>query len=245
MKGGTPMKLNSTLTCVFAVLLIALLCMWGCEKQSTMAPQAANDSQKDLSLAKEKKTASTGWDHGYYWQLYYVGGSASISFPGAGQYPGNFACSWNNVQDVVAGKGWNPGSARNIGYNCGALSGGYNFFGIYGWTTSPLIEYYVCEMGSVTYGASYVNSITSDGHTYGFYKHQQVNKPSIIGTATFWQYLDQWGGGSTGSSRSVNMNNHINNWRSRGGQGFGSYNLQILAVEAYNYKSGYCNATVW
>ncbi len=64
--------------------------------------------------------------------------------------------SYNNVTDVVGGKGWNPGSARTIGYNVGALSGSYNFVGIYGWTTSPLIEYYVAEKGSMT-GGTYVN----------------------------------------------------------------------------------------
>lgn len=188
---------------------------------------------------------STGQDHGYFWQCYVSGGSGSISFPNANQYPGNFAASWSNVGDIVAGKGWNPGSnTRVINYNCGALSGGYNFFGIYGWTTNPLIEYYVCEMGSITYAATNVGSVTSDGHTYGLWKHQQVNQPSIIGTATFWQYMSQWGGSSVGSSHAVTMSNHINAWKSKMGN-MGSQNLQILAVEAYGNKSGYCNATVW
>ena len=188
--------------------------------------------------------ASTGTDHGYWWQLYFVGGSASISFPSAGTYAGNFAVTWNNVSDVVAGKGWNPGSSHSIGYNIGSLNGSYNNFSVYGWTTSPLIEYYVCEKGSVASG-SVINSISSDGHTYNFYKHQQVNQPSIQGTATFWQYLDNWGGTSLGANHTVTTANHINNWRSHGGQGFGAYNLQILAVEAYGGKSGSCNATVW
>lgn len=187
-------------------------------------------------------SGGTGWDHGYFWSLYYSGGSASINFSGANQYAGNYAISWSGVGDVVGGKGWNPGSAQNIGYNCGYITG-YNFFGIYGWTTSPLIEYYICEMGNV--GGTYVNTMSSDGHNYNFYKHQQVNQPSIIGTATFWQYQDQWGGSSTGSNHNVNVGNHINNWRSHGGQGFGNFNYQILAVEAYGGRSGYCNATVW
>jgi endo-1,4-beta-xylanase len=183
---------------------------------------------------------SQGTSNGFFWSLYQEGGSASITQGAAG----NFAISYSNVTDVVGGKGWNPGSARTIGYNVGALSGSYNFVGIYGWTTSPLIEYYVAEMGSVT-GGTYVNSISSDGHTYSFYKQQRVNAPSIIGTATFWQYKDTWGGASTAQNRSVNMANHINNWRNTGGQGFGSYNYQILALEAWGGKSGYINATAW
>jgi len=188
-------------------------------------------------------TASTGTDHGFWWQCYVSGGSASISFPSANQYPGNFAVTWNNVGDVVAGKGWNPGSAHSIGYNIGFISGAYNNFSVYGWTTSPLIEYYICEKGNV--GGTYVNTISSDGHNYNFYKHQQINQPSIQGTATFWQYQDNWGGAATGVNNTVTTANHISNWQSHGGQGFGNYNFQILAVEAYGNKSGSCNATVW
>jgi len=216
---------------VLNLSVVVLLLLAGCSK---------NDK---LDVTPTKQLKSTGTDHGYFWQCYVSGGSGSISFPSAGTYPGNFAVSWSNVGDIVAGKGWNPGSARTIGYNCGALSGSYNNFGIYGWTTNPLIEYYITEKGSVS--GTYVGSVSSDGHSYTVSKHQQVSQPSIIGTATFWQYLDSWGGASTGKSYSVNTANHINYWKAHCGQGFGSYNLQILAVEAWGGKSGYCNATVW
>ena len=115
--------------------------------------------------------ASTGTDHGFFWQCYVSGGSGSISFPGAGQYPGNFQANWSNVGDIVAGKGWNPGSVRVVNYNCGYISGSYNNFSIYGWTTSPLIEYYVCELGSVASGSA-IGTFSSDGHNYTVYKHQ-------------------------------------------------------------------------
>ncbi len=196
--------------------------------------------QNSDGYAPKVQLRSTGTNNGYFWSLYNAGGTASLT-NGAG---GNFSISYSGVGDVVGGKGWNPGSARNIGYNVGALSGSYNLVGIYGWTINPLIEYYVCELGSNIAGKK-VNTVSSDGHKYTFYKHQQVNQPSIQGTKTFWQYLDNWGGSSKGSNYSVNMANHINNWRSKGGQGFGSYDYQILALEAWGGKSGYINATVW
>jgi len=196
-----------------------------------------------LVFSAQQVHASTGTDHGYFWQCYVSGGSASISFPQAGTYAGNFAVNWSNVGDVVAGKGWNPGSARTVNYNCGALSGSYNNFSVYGWTTNPLIEYYICEKGSVASGTA-VGSLSSDGRNYTVYKHQQVNQPSIQGTATFWQYLSNWGGASTGQNYSVTTSNHFNYWKSHIGS-MGAYNLQILAIEAYGNKSGYCNATVW
>ena len=211
----------------------------GCNKEHTSTPKDPGKRETGY-ITDRVQMEGTGTSNGFFWSLYQAGGSASITQGSAG----NFAISYSNVNDVVGGKGWNPGSTRTIGYNVGALSGSYNFVGIYGWTTSPLIEYYVAELGSVAAGTR-VNTVSSDGHTYTFYKHQQVNQPSIIGTATFWQYLDNWGGSSTGSNRSVSMANHINNWRNTGGQGFGSYNYQILALEAYSGKSGYINATAW
>jgi endo-1,4-beta-xylanase len=181
--------------------------------------------------------AGTGWNNGYFWSLYYSGGSASIGF-GSG---GNYNISWNNCNDVVGGKGWNPGGSRTVGYNCGALSGTYKFFGVYGWTTSPLIEYYVAEKGSIP-GTS-VGSFSSDGHTYNVRKHQQVNQPSIQGTKTFWQYISVWGGSGSGN-HSITMGNHFNYWKSHIGS-MGSYNYMILALENWGGGSGYVNATVW
>jgi len=231
-------------------------------KVSPSLPQLKNNNQQRKYLMKKQLLglsavsafafllsvtqlkANTGTDHGFFWSLFVSGGSASITFPQAGTYAGNFQINYSNVGDVVGGKGWNPGSSHSIGYNVGSLSGSYNFVGIYGWTINPLIEYYVCEKGSVASGGV-INSINSDGHSYNFYRHQQISQPSIQGTQTFWQYLDQWGGASTGQNRTVTMANHINNWRNNGNHGFGSYNYQILALEAYSNKSGSINATVW
>jgi endo-1,4-beta-xylanase len=219
---------------VLSFSAVILLLFAGCSKEK---------SDADV-LTQRPQLKSTGSDHGYFYSLYVSGGSASISFPNAGTYAGNFAITYSGVNDVVGGKGWSTGAARTVNYNVGALSGSYNMIGVYGWTTSPLIEYYVAEFGS-NIGGSKVNTVSSDGHTYTFYKHQQVSQPSIIGTATFWQYLDNWGGSTTKANHAVTMGNHINNWKSKGGQGFGSYNYQILALEAWSGKSGYINATVW
>lgn len=186
----------------------------------------------------------TGTDHGYFYSLYSSGGSATMTFPSAGTYAGNYAITWSRVNDVVGGKGWRTGSAQAIGYNVGYASG-YNNISIYGWTTNPLVEYYICELGSLYTGnATYKGSVSSDGHTYSTWEHQQVNQPSIIGTATFEQYLDNWGGSSTGSNHTVTTSNHFNHWNSIGMK-MGAFNYQILGTEAYNGASGSVNATVW
>ncbi len=186
----------------------------------------------------------TGTNHGYYYSLYTSSGSATMTFPSAGTYPGNYAISWSNVGDMVGGKGWSTGSAQTIGYNVGYASG-YNNISIYGWLTNPLVEYYINELGSLYTGnATYKGSVSSDGHNYNTYEHLQVNQPSIEGTATFEQYLDAWGGSSTGSNHTVTTSNHFNHWRNLG-MTVGNFNYQILGTEAYNGASGSVNATVW
>ncbi len=196
-----------------------------------------------MALTPQSK-AQTGTDHGFFWSLYFNGGSASISFPEAGTYAGNFAMNWNNCNDVIGGKGWNPGSrSQVVGYNIGSLNGTYNSVSVYGWTTGPLVEYYICEKGSVVNG-TFKGSVSSDGHSYNTYEHQQVNQPSIEGTATFEQYLDNWGGTSVGANNTVTCANHFNHWASLG-MNLGTFNYQILAAEYFSRGSGSINATVW
>ncbi len=182
----------------------------------------------------------TGSNGGYFYSLYSSGGSATMTF--SSSYAGNYAISWSGVNDVVGGKGWSTGSAQSIGYNVGSVSGENNL-SIYGWLTNPLVEYYICEFGSVANG-TYKGSVSSDGHSYSTYEHQQVNQPSIQGTQTFEQYLDNWGGSGTGSNHTVTTSNHFNHWKSLG-MSVGSYNYQILGTESYGGRSGYVNATVW
>jgi endo-1,4-beta-xylanase len=179
----------------------------------------------------------TGTNNGFYYSLWHSSGNVSMTLGSAG----NYALSWSNIGDVTAGKGWNPGSARTVGYNAGVLNN-VQVFGVYGWTTNPLIEYYIAEKGSVS-GTS-VGSLSSDGHTYNVVKHQQVNQPSIQGTATFWQYISNWGGTSTGSNHTVTTANHFNYWKAHIGS-MGSFNYMILLTEAWGGGSGSSNATVW
>jgi endo-1,4-beta-xylanase len=184
----------------------------------------------------------TGTNSGYYYSLYSSGGSATMTFPEAGTYPGNYAISWSGVNDVVGGKGWSTGGNMSVGYNVGSASG-YNNISVYGWTTNPLVEDYICEFGSVVNG-TYKGSVSSDGHTYNTYEHQQVNQPSIEGTATFEQYLDNWGGSSIGSNHTVTTGNHYSHWENLG-MPLGNFNYMILGTEAYGGRSGEVNATVW
>ena len=195
-----------------------------------------------MTAHAQVKNNGTGTNNGFFYSLYTSSGSSTMTF--SAQYAGNYAITWSGVGDMVGGKGWNPGSNRTVGYNVGAASG-YNTISVYGWTTNPLVEYYITEFGSLyTANATHKGSVSSDGHTYQTYEHQQVNQPSIQGTATFNQYLDAWGGSSTGSNHQVTTGTHFSHWQSLG-MNMGSFNYMILATEAYNGASGSVNATVW
>jgi endo-1,4-beta-xylanase len=81
-----------------------------------------------------------------------------------------------------------------------------------------------------------MGQVTSDGGTYDIIEHQQVNQPSIQGTATFNQYLairtsPRSGGGT------ITFSNFVSAWASHG-MNLGTMNYQILATEAWGGGSG-------
>lgn len=112
-----------------------------------------------------------------------------------------FKASWSNCGDFLARVGYYDGKAaqnfRELGrisaeycYTKKGTAGNYSYIGIYGWTKTPLLEYYIVddyfEGSSLLLGWSVKKgTYTLDGDTYDLYKVQRYNAPSIIGTASF------------------------------------------------------------
>jgi endo-1,4-beta-xylanase len=183
----------------------------------------------------------TGTNSGYYYQMWSAGtGSACITLNSGNSY----STTWSGIGDFVAGVGWNPGnnSTKTFSGNLSA-SGGTSLVSLYGWSTSPLVEYYVIEnyVGSPPTAGTYMGQVTSDGGTYNIYEHQQVNQPSIQGTATFEQYLAIRT--SPTSSGTITTQNFFNAWASHG-MNLGTLNYQILATESFGGGSGNSSVTV-
>ena len=198
-------------------------------------------SPGSASAATQICSNQTGTNGGNYFQMWSNGqGSACITLNSGTSYSSN----WSGIGDFVAGVGWNPGSSHTVSFSSSLnASGGTSLISLYGWSTNPLVEYYVMENynGSPPTAGTFKGTVSSDGGTYNIYEHQQVNQPSIQGTTTFEQYL-AIRTSPTGSG-TITTQNFINAWASHG-MNLGTMNYQIMATESFGGGSGNSSVSV-
>ena len=214
-----------------AVTALALLSA-GCG-----APEGAEASGEHAAVTLT--SSSTGTDG--LWYSFWTDGGGSVQFELLGG--GRYASRWTNVNNWVGGKGWRTGSRKVVSYSGTFNSPGNGYLALYGWTTNPLVEYYVVENFG-TYnpssGSQLLGSLNSDGGTYNLYRTQRVNQPSIIGTATFYQYWAVRTVKRTGGT--ITTGNFFDAW-GRSGLTLGTHDYMVLATEGYQ-SSGSSDITV-
>jgi endo-1,4-beta-xylanase len=144
---------------------------------------------------------------GYIYELWAEGsGTGCMRVHGVNA---TFSATWSNEEDFLARVGLGFDQTRTPS-EIGVISaefaetkteqgGGLTYIGIYGWTVSPLVEYYILDDWGMTKPAGFASdgtprthkgTITVDGGTYDVYTHTRVNKPAITGdNMTFEQYF--------------------------------------------------------
>lgn len=224
-------------------------------EQAELEPSELGMAQSAL-ISKTSNT--TGTNNNFYYTYWKDGGSVTMTLPSqpllSGEYAGNYGVSWSSgTYNFVGGKGWNPGSStRIVNYNCGAWSPGSSnaYLTLYGWTTSPLVEYYIVDgWGSWRPpGATAAGQVTTDGGTYDLYKTRRINAPNITGVNRdfdqYWSVRTTKKAAPIGNS-TINFGNHKNAWAAKG-WALGTHNYQVLATEVFNpASSGSSKCTVW
>lgn len=170
---------------------------------------------------------------------------------------GQFSASWSTVRagnqfNNLHGLGWRTGRRdRVIGYNLGYLrhtSGtqGMTIATFYGWTRSPLIEYYVLDnwLNHRSTPGSRIGTFQSDGGTYEVWRAHR-NGHNIDGMGPFIQLKSvRTAIRPIGQNHTITFRNHADAW-GRFGQPLGSsWSYQAYIIEGWE-SNGSGNATVW
>ena len=91
----------------------------------------------------------TGNHDGYDYELWKDSGNTSMTLNNGG----NFSCEWNNINNALfrKGKKFNETQTHqqlgniSVDYGCNYQPNGNSYLCVYGWTSDPLVEFYIVD----------------------------------------------------------------------------------------------------
>lgn len=187
---------------------------------------------------------------GFDYELWNQNSAGEVSFePGEG----TLKFSWSNIENAIANIGKNYDNRKMNYKDIGNISFSYDlefsprgiaFYGAYGWTKNPLVEYFIIDgWGSWrppgTSEDYKVGTAVVNNHEYEVYKVMRFNQPCIEGNRSFPQY---WSVRLDNASRdcatnyltdSIDVSKHFASWEALGLDMSGTLYNAVFDVEAY------------
>ncbi|MBP5481245.1 MAG: glycoside hydrolase family 11 protein [Paludibacteraceae bacterium] len=170
--------------------------------------------------------------NGYNVEMWNENGNGSVTCFG-GDAECAFKANWNNSGDYLARVGYYDGSSKKnykalgtikAGYNytkSGNGGGNYSYIGVYGWTKSPMIEYYIVDDsftpngGGMYWGANQKGTYTMDGAQYRLMVGQRNNAPCITGNNCNFQQVFAVRSNSR-TCGTISVSDHFKEWEKLG-----------------------------
>ncbi len=215
-------------------------------------------AQDDFPLVINNKNTSGPMPNGYHYEMWKQDpGTVKMTIPND---EAKFDVEWSGIQNFVARVGLKYDETQthdeigefsaDVAFQKGQISGGLAYFGIYGWTVDPLVEYYVMEDWHEWNPSKdknmhkLIGTINVDGSDYEVLTRQMKGQPSIKGNSTDFPQVFSIRK-NTRSSGSISISEHFRKWESMGIELGKLYEVKIK-VESYSGSSsgsGSCRVT--
>ena len=154
-----------------------------------------------------------------------------------------FKANWNNSGDILARVGYFDSLSTKKYSDLGEIyavynfskngtGGSYSYFGVYGWTKNPTIEYYIVDdtfspdSEDMFWGTEEIGTYKVDGVEYTLMVGLRNNVPSILGNMSFKQVFAVRSSFQTCGK--INVTEHFKNWEKLGVNIGNIYDCKLL-----------------